>query len=348
MLLSRDHLAVLLNALYEGGDERIAVTHPCDEIGELLRIDLEDDATATVRFSQGKLTYGDNRDEVRRVHGDDAYQDLPQPGSYCRAVTGSGLVPPENAAELDTFLERHTHPDLAAGHPPVMVGYDQNLFGFRIPEMLHIDPVEGDTDDANRPPTNGYALSSGVKDELDWHYKNYETGQLEAAFGEEFAQVGDQPAGDNRRGFLGLYEFRDRLANRAVDIVESDRGDEAIVDAYKAYDDGNRKRVLLFSNDHGFIEYAQDQGIWAHHVGFPIDLPRTATGSWEQVTDLLYVLTVLFGVLRLPKVTLYGVWEGKDGLEWQREQLTCSVRSPVVEERLERHLALVDAWESLE
>ncbi|WP_265112059.1 hypothetical protein [Halosolutus halophilus] len=44
---------------------------------------------------------------------------------------------------------------------------------------------------------------------------------------------------------------------------------------------------------------------------------------------------------------LYGVWAGKSGLEWQREQLDVSIRSPVVEPHLERDLGLIEQFEEL-
>ena len=58
---------VLLNALYDQGTDSIPVKHPCDGIGELLRIELEDNGEATVRFTQGsvdhieKFTVSDSR-----------------------------------------------------------------------------------------------------------------------------------------------------------------------------------------------------------------------------------------------------------------------------------------------
>lgn len=346
MQFRRDQLTVLLNELYAAGDERFTVSHPSEDVGDLVTIALEDDARATVTFEQGPNAYEERREAVRREHGSPA-DDLPAPTEYLRSVVGTGLVPPANADEIDDFLERHTHPDLAAGHPPVLIGIDQNLLGHRLPEMLDIDPVEGTNDEADRPPTNGYALSTGVREELDWEFTNYDTRDLEAAFGEEFARVENQPRGDRRRGLLGAAEYRARLANRGTDEVESDRGDEAIVAAYADFDDRNRKRVILFSNDHGFVERAREDGVWAQHVSFPIDLPRQASGSWEQVTRLVYVLAVLFGVVTLPKVTLYGVWTGKEGLDWQEERLECEIRSPVLAPELERDLALLEGYEEL-
>lgn len=34
-----------------------------------------------------------------------------------------------------------------------------------------------------------------------------------------------------------------------------------------------------------------------------------------------YVLSVLFGILTLPKMTLYGVWKRKAGMDWHDEML---------------------------
>lgn len=347
MEISRRHLTLVLNALYDAGETSIPVKHPCEEVGELFRIELEDDRKTTVRFTQGAMSYRESRESVRQQFGEDPYEDLPGHNEYVKAVIAGGLIDLENAAEIETFLNRHTHPDLTAGHNPVMIAYDTNLFGFRIPEILDIEPVTGSTDDQDRPPANGYVLSGGVKEELDWYYNRSSTQRVEDAFGEEFARVKDQPAGANRMGFLGLYEFRYRMANRAVDIVPSEIGDAHIVDTYERYDKGNRKRVLLFSNDHGFVDRAHEQDIWAQHVSFPVDLPRKVTSSWEDLVNTLYVLSVMFGVLTLPKVTLFGVWTGKTGLEWQREQLEIAVRSPVVEPRVERDLELVEQFEDL-
>ena len=347
MELSRRHLTVILNALYDAGETSIPVKHPCEEVGELLRIELDDYRDSTVRFTQGAISYRDSREAVHQQFGKDPYEDLPDHNAYLKAAVAGGLIDPENIDAIDTFLDRHTHPDLAAGHDPVMTAYDTNLFGFRIPEILDIDPVTGSTDAKGRPPTNGYALSGGVKEELDWYYNRFSTRSLEDAFGQEFARLKDQPAGANRMGVLGLYEFRDRMANRAVDIVPSTTGDADIIDTYEQYDKGNRKRVLLFSNDYEFIDTARDQGIWAQHIAFPVDLPRKATASWRDITNTLYILTVMFGVVTLPKVTLYGTWTGKTGLEWQREQLDIESRSPVVTPRLERDHDLIAQFEQL-
>jgi len=350
MRVAQDHLLTVLNALHDTGTTTITVKHPSQEIGELLRFELEDAGTATVRFTQGANTYHDNRETVKTKYGNTAYRDLPDTNSYIRGVVAGGLLPPENKVDLDAFVSRYGYPDLEAGHDPVKIGIDANLMGFRIPDILDIDPLTGQQDEAGRRATTGFALSKGVKKELDWHYKHYNTADVTTAFGKEFNQLQNQPAGANREGFLGLYEFRRYASRRSADLVpgepvDVETGDPAIIEAYRQYDIGNRKRVLLFSNDYEFIDNAQDVGIWAHHVSFPVDMPRRTTVSWRTLATALYVLSIQFAVLKLPKVTLYGVWSGKTGKHWQDEQLQIDCRSPVVEPNLKRAVSIVKRFD---
>jgi len=61
----------------------------------------------------------------------------------------------------------------------------------------------------------------------------------------------------------------------------------------------------------------------------------------------VYLLTLLFGVLEIPGVTVPCVWRGKYGLDWQRERLKLDCRSTTLEPQLECDLAIVDAYKEL-
>lgn len=197
--------------------------------------------------------------------------------------------------------------------------------------MLDIDQRTGQTDVAGRRATNGYALATGVKEELNWYYKHFDIYSLETAFGSEFDRLTNQPAGANREGFLGLYTYRRLVATRNVDEIETETGDNHIIARYAEYAEESRKTPLLVSNDREFIENAKEAGLLAHHVSFTPVLPRTVTATWDEIADALYFLGVLFGVLTLPKVTLYGVWNGKSGHQWQDETVALEFRSPKLE-----------------
>jgi hypothetical protein len=345
MILSRDHLVPLLNALHRTGTTRIPVSHPSDAIGDLLTIELGEPEASTVEFGFDLAAHTDARQTVHRDHGQDAFDDLPDAQTFVRALTGSGLVPAANADELTDYVSGHGHRDLENGHAPLVLGIDTNLMAWELPRTLGIDHRTGEQDAAGRPPTNGYALATGVKEELDWHYNHYDTYSLERAFGPAFERLSNQPAGENREGFLGLYAYRNLRSTRNVDFIRTETGDESIIDGYVEFGAESRKDPLVLSNDCGFIEHALDRGLLAHHVAFAPVVPRRTTASWRTICNALYVLTVLFGVLVLPKVTLYGVWNGKTGTHWQHGQLVVDCRSPKIEPLLERQAAVIKAYE---
>lgn len=345
MLLARQHLMPLLNGLSALGKTTITVAHPSDEIGDLLTIQLDGTTEATVTLDADRYEYGDRREAVHHQHDEAAYEDLPDPQHYVRMLIAGGLFDVANRDDIETFLRHHGFPDLEAGHEPVMAGLDTNLFGWRMPTVLGLDSNPHHVDRASsRPPVTGFVLASGVKEELDWHYNHHDTKVLTDAFGDEFERLNNQPAGQNRIGFLGLYEFRELMARRQTDFTDSGTGDADIIQGYTDYRAAHRKDVLLFSNDTGFVEQATDAGLKAQKVAFPANLPQRTTVRWETVCDLLYMLAVVFGVVVLPKVTIYGVWNGKDGSHWKAHDLALDVRSPPLETRLERDKTIVTQY----
>lgn len=339
MQLARHHLTVLLNALYETDTTRVTVSHPSDAVGDLLEIELGAPAESTVTVLKDERAYADARDTVRREHGTPAVDELPRRGSYLNAFLAGGLLDPPNQSDIDEFLERHGTPDLSAGHRPVVAGFDTNLLPWRIADVLGLEPGQTDV-------VNGFALATGVRDELDWDYKRSDTQPLEDAFGPEFERVWNQPAGANREGRLGENYYRQLRDHRYAEELVSETGDDAIVDAYDTFQRDGRKDVMVFSNDRDFVERARSHRVLGQRVEFPTTLPDTLTGSWTAIQDTLYVLTVLFGVLTLPKVTLYGVWKGKGGQDWHDEMLDIDCRSPTVEPPIERDRHIIQSYES--
>lgn len=343
MKLQRQHLTTLLNTFYDDGVTTIPVKHPSEDIGELVRFELGDYQASTVRFTCGPLTYESKHEDLERQYDEQIVADLPGPEHYMRALVGGGAAPLENHDEVETFVDRHGYPDLAAGHRPVFAGIDTNLFMWRPESLLSLDP-NSNSDGSGRAPVSGYALSAGVKRELDFHFRHNNPRRLADAFGAEFTRLKGQPTSDNRQGLLGLYAYRQLMAEHNVDVVPGEKGDSAIIGSYHGYHDQDRNQVILFSNDRGFIERAHDRGLTAQHVSFPVDTRRKATVSWHDIVETLYLLTVIFGVLVLPKVTLYGAWEDKDGRDWQNSTIDIDCRSPKYHEELERRKAIVECF----
>jgi hypothetical protein len=343
VILTRPQLTVLLNGLYETDTHRVTVEHP-SPLGELIAFELEAPFESPVRFGHSLADYEETWEDVERQLGEPVVRELPNEQAYVRALVAGGVLDISNRDEVERFVDRYGYADLPAGHPPVVAGVDTNLLAWRIGDTLGIDPVTGEADGNGRAPTNGYALSTGVKDELDFSYRFFDIDPYVAAFGTEYERLDGQPATTSREGYLARFEYRRIAAQRDIDIVESEPGDEAIVEGYRKFDEG-RKDVLLFSNDYGFIELATEAGLHAQHVDFPRRLPRRTTASWDELSDLLYYLAVTFGVVKLPAATLYGVWQGKQEHHWQDEAVVVDPRSPKLEPILERDRSIVEAFE---
>ena len=59
------------------------------------------------------------------------------------------------------------------------------------------------------------------------------------------------------------------------------------------------------------------------------------------------MLTMVFGVIHLPNNTMYGVWKGKDNLDWQHERMKVDARSPELAGMVEYNLSIVESYDGL-
>jgi len=342
MRVARDHLAVLFNRLLDRGDERITVSHPSEEVGDLLTIELDDYDDSTVRFETRLEAYAEARDEVRRQYPDAVFDDLPSPDEYVKAALASGIVPIDNREQVEQLVDRYGNPDLMAGHPPVFAGFDTNLLPWRIDRVLGLrDPEEG------VGYVNGFVLASGVRDELDWDYKVHDTDPFVEAFGDSYEEYWNQPQGAARIGRLGLLRYRNIRDIQQAAEIDCETGDDAIVEGYDEYESEHRGDILLFSNDRNFVERARSHTILAERIDFPEDLPRKTSATWRELEHLVYMLAIVFGVVELPAVTVHGVWRGKDELDWQRERVKLDCRSTTLGPKLEGDLSIVESFDEL-
>lgn len=342
MRVARNHLTVLLNGLYDRGDDTFSVDHPATEFDSLLTIELNGYDDCTVHFDTGVAAYDDARQSIRSAYPEVVYDDLPDPKQFVKAMLASGIVPIANFDDVAQFVERYGDPDLMAGHPPVVAGFDTNLMAWRMDRILGLrDPNTG------VGYVNGFVLATGVRDELDWEHKCHDTTPFEDAYATRFEEYWNQPLGSARIGRLGLQTYRTIRDIQQADEITSDRGDEAIIDAYDDYKDTHRSDVLLFSNDRNFVERAHSHTLLAQHIEFPSELPDSAEASWHELEHLLYTLAVVFGIIEVPTTTIYGVWRGKEHHDWQQERVNLDCRSTTLEPRLEGDLSIVETYDEL-
>lgn len=350
MILEKRALTLLLNAFYELGERTITVEHPAAEIGELVRIELGDPSESSISVTTGAMSYEETLETVEREYGSSIRKELPNEAAYLKTFVASKLVPIRNREEVDEFLTRYGYQDLKAGHAPRYAGIDTNLLPWRMHDVLEIDP-QMYSDSEGRAPVNGYTLPSGVEEELSIsrrHGSNaVDASELVEAFGSEFEAFSGQPNESDRETRLGLREYRRLREERPHDITTSDRGDEAIIQGCLDYYEDEPTEAILFSNDYGFVDAARERKISAVHVDFDIDVPSKLSGSWHNIATLLYMLAMVFGVVVLPKATLYGVWESKEPHHWKSESIKIDARSDKLQAILERDKPVVDTYVSI-
>jgi hypothetical protein len=208
----------------------------------------------------GAVSYESALDDIQRAYGREVREELPNSAAYVKAVVASGLADIRNREEVETTINRYGYQDLQEGHPPRYAGFDTNLLPWRMHDVLGIDP-ELYGDEKGRTPVNGYTLPAGVETELSISYRYGQNAmpasRLADAFGSEYARLAGQPTEDSRETRLGLREFRRYRETRPHDIVASETGDTNIIDGCLDYYADEPTGVILFSNDHGFIDEAR-------------------------------------------------------------------------------------------
>ncbi|MEF8771992.1 hypothetical protein [Halodesulfurarchaeum sp.] len=343
MRIAREDLTVLFNRFLDRGESEITVSHPSDEIGDLLTIEFGDYDDCTIHFNQSVEEYAEARNEVRRNHPESVAKDLPAADDYVKAVLASGIIEINNRDEVQKLVERYGNPDLMAGHRPVFAGFDTNLLPWRIDRILGLrDPEEG------VGYVNGFVLASGVRDELDWDYKCHDTDPFVDAFGDQYEEYWNQPLGEARHGRMGLVRYRNIRDIQQADEIDCDTGDEAIVEGYDEYEEEHRGEILLFSNDRTFVERARSHTILAQWIELPQTLPEQRSASWKEVEHLLHMLAISFGNLEVPSVTIFGIWRGKDELDWRRERLKLDARTASLASHLKGDLSIVETYNELQ
>ena len=118
------------------------------------------------------------------------------------------------------------------------------------------------------------------------------------------------------------------------------RAQVGIAESLEAADDSTFRKAGL---------QAIADGLAAAHLRFQSTLPQRVTTSWDVVTDMLYYLSLLFGVLVLPKATLYGVWTEKHDTNWQHEEtdIDCRGTGSNLQRILARHRQIASEFERI-
>ncbi|AZH26710.1 hypothetical protein [Haloplanus aerogenes] len=336
--ISRKQLPLLFNALYSTGNPVISVDHKSSILSTLYEIQLDRGTPASIRFTSDVNQYQEDRSEVGRRHGGQAESEIPDHRAFIGAFTSS-VLEFDNQDEISDFIDPYRNRRLEHGNAESLAVFDTNLIQYWPAHQLGVAPEQ-------EQGLNGYAVVTGVRDELmnyDGDEKINKTRQLEDAFGKEYRELRNQLKKTPRQLRLGRQYFSRLQRELYTEKIQSEMEDNNITAACEEVHQTGGFDLLLFSNDSGFISTARDRGLPSVLVDFPQTLPRKKDVTWEDASTALYLHAVQFGILKLPKIDLYGVWPRKRPEDWDTEKLAVRCRSPVVAKQLNRYQNILDA-----
>ena len=126
-------------------------------------------------------------------------------------------------------------------------------------------------------------------------------------------------------------------------IQSSKKGlnDSAIVEEIFSYGKYNNSNMKLISNDDGIVSSAKTAGVDSVRINKHYNLENEYLITWKQFIDLLYHLSVIFIDLTIESgepVTIKGIWSGKNGTNWENQQVKIETKSKNLQNQLYEYL----------
>jgi hypothetical protein len=196
----------------------------------------------------------------------------------------------------------------------------------------------------------GYVISSGVIDELtklDNKYSGNDLTTLNKSLKSHEAWDGflNQQKLMSRKFKMGFTEFKLLTTREYFEKAEGGTGDNSIISSLEEFSRNKKVDVMVFSEDSDFIEKATaKQQLMGERLDAPGDLPESAAGEWEDICELLYAASIVYGNVQIKgavKAKISGIWTGKKGESWNEEAVMVRTENKDVAEFLERNMGIL-------
>jgi len=250
------------------------------------------------------------------------------------AFFASGIVKPIGWTDLMTEIDEIRSRNLLQGDRPRRIVFDTVALNRRYYSVLEqqISSAVG-----IREPSGwgvSYLTTTGILKELakyDWKYRQDQLVKLSEELPvdwfdwEEFT---NQLMSKDRLFRLGDVEGKKMCNSGRCVRASSDVKDDEIIKALERHSRYNREEILAVSEDSDFVSKCKSFEINA----LRLDRGRMPSGPikarWIEVCDLLYVLAVTLGVVRIKWddewLLLNGIWRGKKEESWNQERVKLS------------------------
>lgn len=331
LVMSRRELQILTNAIYRGDTRYVHVSYPLYEI-ELFTLDIaKPELTKIVRPDRLDWARSQRKPLDRSVSADE----LPSFNDLKNCLLSSGFLIYKNEREIARELAdlRDEVRDPNKRPRPVFVAVDTNVLyeRFLSRHMPLKDPESGRTVDAS---DFRYALSEIVQIEIDSRithkYSRDEIQGLAAALGHadllrEFAN------GSGRKERLAKLAFNEMnylltelkaLRVRGNPVRGREENDIEIAQSYRNWARSGQYDVILLTADEDMVNHARASELMTLQFEFPYDVPEHGRLDPWRMSDLVYDLAVVFGVIGLnDSILVFGEWAGKGSMDYQHENV---------------------------
>lgn len=332
LIVSRDELQVLTNAMFRGDVRYVHVKYPFYDT-RLFTLDIvKPELTNIVRSDDFDWARSTKKPLDRSVSADE----LPSFGDLRNCLLSSGFLNYKNEPEITKKLIdlREEAKDPNKRPRPLFVAVDTNILYDRFLSR-HL-PLKEDSSGRTVEATDfRYVLSEIVQMEIDLKithkYSRDEIQGLATAFShpellKEFSN------GSGRRTRIAKLAFNEMSylltelralrikGNRARNKEESDI---EIAQSYKFWARNGDYDVFLLTADEDMVNHAQASELMTMQLELPFAVPEHARIDPWRISDLLYDLSVVFGVIHLENedIHIFGEWAGKASSDYLNENV---------------------------
>jgi len=314
LVVSADEIQILLNLLDE-----ISVMYPLYRHFDVIRAEPEEGGYKL------KITRGEMDFEEQRAH-----QELPSYNDLLECLIAAGVTGYENQKLFNEYLKAYRRL-----RKPVFLSPDTNILYHRFLTNSSIDLREVLLVDTVREE---------IEASLNFKYSPVQVNEMKREVKyQQFLldEIVNRRMKRSRLACIALAEYRE-LRRYAVEIEgvepstnDTEQNDLTIVKTLRRFEKERVALPVILTADRQMADLCEAEGIEHFHFSLP-HVAEADFCTYSSMLRLIYNLAMVFGVVRLNSVVIFGEFKGKRGIE----ELKLRFLDESLREVFEKHLKI--------